>query len=223
MSLGNFPSFLNRNIFDPKCYDLRMNDLDKIFQEIKADPENEDFEAQEIDPLYSAYPEAKICFIGQAPGRIAQEKSLYWDDPSGDRLREWTGISRMEFYNSRKIAIVPMDFYFPGKGKSGDLPPRKDFAGKWHPQIFKQMPDIKIFILIGNYAQKYYLNLKSNQNSTEVIKNYNKYLSKGFFPIVHPSPRNNIWLAKNKWFEADVVPEIKKIIRKALDDLSYFD
>ncbi|MDR0298584.1 MAG: uracil-DNA glycosylase family protein [Streptococcaceae bacterium] len=195
-----------------------MTKLDEIFWAIKTDPFNAGFEQAGISPLYLANPEAKVCFIGQAPGRIAQEKKRTWDDSSGDRLREWAGVSREEFYNSDKIAIVAMDFYFPGKGKSGDLPPRKGFAKKWHPLLFEQMPNIELFILIGSYAQRYYLDLKASDKSTEVIKNYKKYLQDdGFFPLVHPSPRNNIWLAKNEWFERDVIPDLKKRVRKALD------
>ena len=183
-----------------------------IFEAIKKDPQNAEYTARGIDPLYAVHEKAKICLIGQAPGIRAEESGLYWNDPSGDRLREWTGISREDFYHSDKLAIVPMDFYFPGKGKSGDLPPRKGFAEKWQPQLFDAMPELELFVLIGAYAQKYYLHLGSKDTITETVRNFEKYLPK-YFPLVHPSPRNNIWMAKNAWFETDVLPELKKRIQ----------
>ena len=196
--------------------EILMDRLADIFNQIKTDPENQAYTANGIDPLYFAHPNAKICFIGQAPGIKAQETGLYWNDPSGDRLRQWCGITRDFFYTSDKISIIPMDFYYPGKGKSGDLPPRKDFAQKWHPLLFEQMPNLELYILIGSYAQKYYLNLKSSDKTTEVIKNYKTYLPL-YFPMIHPSPRNNIWLARNPWFEEQVIPDLERIVKSLLD------
>lgn len=112
----------------------------------------------------------------------------FWDDPSGDRLRAWLGISRDVFYNSGMIAILPMDFYYPGKGKSGDLPPRKG----WHPQLLKLMPDIQLIILVGAYATRSYLHLGYKDRLTDIVRNYQQYLP-DYFPIVHSSPRNKIW------------------------------
>ena len=102
-----------------------------IAEAIRKDPENASFTKRGIDPLFFAGPECRIMIVGQAPGRVAEESGIVWNDRSGDRLRDWMGIDRDTFYNSGKLAIVPMDFYFPGTGKSGDLPPRKDFADKW--------------------------------------------------------------------------------------------
>lgn len=110
-----------------------------------------------------------------------------------------------------------MDFYYPGKSKSGDLPPRKGIADKWHPRLLNKMADVKLIILVGSYSQKYYLNLRSSDKITDVIKNYKNYLP-NYFPIVHPSPRNNIWLKKNKWFEKEVVPNLKKVVAKILSE-----
>jgi len=192
-----------------------MDKFQEIFEAIKADPQNVDYTARGIDPLYSVYHEARICIVGQAPGIRAEESKLYWNDPSGDRLRDWMGIRREDFYSSKLLSIVPMDFYFPGKGKSGDLPPRKGFAEKWHPKLIAEMPDLELFILIGSYAQKHYLKLKSSDKSTDVIRNYKNYLPK-YFPLVHPSPRNNIWMTKNDWFERDVLPDFQIRIKKIL-------
>lgn len=193
-----------------------MDKFEEIFNAIKADQQNAAYTAQGIDPLYSAHRETKICIIGQAPGRIAQEKRMFWDDPSGDRLRDWMGMDRETFYTSEKLAIVPLDFYFPGHGKSGDLPPRKGFADKWIPQLMAEMPDIELFLLIGAYAQRYFLHLKSTDKSTEVVRNFKAYLPT-YFPLTHPSPRNNIWLAKNPWFEPEVLPELKSRIAEIMN------
>ena len=193
-----------------------MDKLSKIFQAIKEDPQNAFYTAQGIDPLYSVHQEAKILIVGQAPGIRAQESRLFWNDPSGDRLREWLGISYEEFYSSSKLAILPMDFYFPGKGKSGDLPPRKGFAEKWHPLLIKEMPQLELIVLIGSYAIPYYLKVPKKTRITDVVRDFEEYLPK-YFPLVHPSPRNNIWLRKNPWFEAQVLPELKIRVKNLLD------
>ena len=192
-----------------------MDKFKEIFEAIKADPQNKKYTKDGIEPLYSVHKEAKICIIGQAPGIRAQESRLFWNDPSGDRLRDWLGIDRTTFYESNKISILPLDFYFPGKGKSGDLPPRAGFAQKWHKALLEEMPEIELFILVGSYAIKYYLNLKSSAKTTEVIRYFEAYLPK-YFPLVHPSPRNNIWLAKNPWFEPELLPELKKRVAQLM-------
>ena len=192
-----------------------MDKFKEIFEAIKADPQNKKYTKEGIEPLYSVHKEAKICIIGQAPGIRAQESRLFWNDPSGDRLRDWLGIDRATFYESNKISILPLDFYFPGKGKSGDLPPRAGFAQKWHKALLEEMPEIELFILVGSYAIKYYLNLKSSAKTTEVIRDFEAYLPK-YFPLVHPSPLNNIWLAKNPWFEPELLPELKKRIAQLM-------
>lgn len=192
-----------------------MDKFKEIFEAIKADPQNKEYTKEGIEPLYSVHKEAKICIIGQAPGIRAQESRLFWNDPSGDRLRDWLGIDRTTFYESNKISILPLDFYFPGKGKSGDLPPRAGFAQKWHKELLEKMPEIELFILVGSYAIKYYLNLKSSAKTTEVIRDFEAYLPK-YFPLVHPSPRNNIWLAKNPWFEPELLPELKKRVAQLM-------
>lgn len=182
-----------------------------IAEEIRKDPENASFTKRGIDPLFFAGPECRIMIVGQAPGRVAEESGIVWNDRSGDRLRDWMGIDRDTFYNSGKLAIVPMDFYFPGPGKSGDLPPRKDFADKWHPRLLELMPDLKLTILVGSYATKRYLQLKSAASLTEVVKDYRDYLPE-FFPLVHPSPRNQIWMKKNPWFDQTVIPDLQELV-----------
>lgn len=186
-----------------------------IAEEIRKDPENASFTKRGIDPLFFAGPECRIMIVGQAPGRVAEESGIVWNDRSGDRLRDWMGIDRDTFYNSGKLAIVPMDFYFPGTGKSGDLPPRKDFADKWHPRLLDLMPDLKLTILVGSYATKRYLKLKSSASLTQVVKDYRDYLPE-FFPLVHPSPRNQIWMKKNPWFDQSVIPDLQKLVAQIM-------
>ncbi|KRM19579.1 Uracil DNA glycosylase superfamily protein [Ligilactobacillus hayakitensis DSM 18933 = JCM 14209] len=191
------------------------NQFEEIFRQIKSDVQNIDYTNAGIDPLYYASKEAKILIIGQAPGKKAQDTRIVWNDPSGQRLRKWMGVSDEEFYHSKKIAIMPMDFYFPGKGKSGDLPPRKKFAAKWHPRLLELMPQVELIILVGSYAVREYLNLKTKDKLTDVVKNYQEYLPR-YFPLVHPSPRNQIWLKKNPWFEKDVVPKLQSEVKRLM-------
>ena len=191
-----------------------MPTLSQIKNAIMADLQNQPFTERGIEPLFAAPTGAKINIVGQAPGVKAEQTRLYWNDKSGDRLREWLGVDRAIFYHSDLFAVIPMDFYYPGKGKSGDLPPRKGFAEKWHPLILADLPNIELTILIGQYAQKYYLP-ENMLNVTETVKNYIKFLPH-FLPLVHPSPRNQLWLAKNPWFEQEVVPRLQQRVQEIL-------
>ncbi len=166
-------------------------------------------------PVLSAEPSAKILIIGQAPGTRVHATGIPWNDPSGDRLRVWMGLDKEQFYNPSKIAIMPMGFCYPGKGKSGDLPPRHECAPKWHTPVLSHLPKVELTLLIGQYAQSYYLNDKF-KTLTERVKNWELFLSKGFLPLVHPSPRNQRWLKNNPWFEKEVVPFLQKVIKEHL-------
>ena len=192
-----------------------MRTIEDITKAIIADPQNKAFTEQGINPLFAAPKNARINIVGQAPGLKTQQAGLYWKDKSGDRLREWLGVDEETFYQSGYFAVLPMDFYFPGHGKSGDLPPRKGFADKWHQPILELLPDIELTILIGQYAQKYYLHQKGTVKLTETVQHYQDYLP-DFFPLVHPSPRNQIWMVKNPWFEAEVVPELQALVQKII-------
>lgn len=192
-----------------------MRSIEDIHQAIIADPENKDFTKRGIFPLFEAPETARIVLVGQAPGSRAEATGLYFRDPSGDNLRAWLGVDEQMFYESGLFAVVPMDFYFPGSGKSGDLPPRKDFADKWHEDILAQMPNVELMILIGQYAQHYYLKQKKSVKVTDNVRNYKNFLP-DYFPLVHPSPRNNIWQAKNPWFQEEVLPDLKRIVAEIL-------
>jgi uracil-DNA glycosylase len=160
-----------------------------------------------------------LLIIGQAPGIKVHESSIPWNDASGERLREWLGIGSDTFYDEQKVAIVPMGFCYPGKGKSGDLPPRKECAELWHKKVLQSLPNIQMTLLIGQYAQNYYLKERTTNTLTETVKNWQAWAPE-FLPLPHPSPRNNIWLKKNPWFETEVIPYIRKHIS---EHLAYHD
>ena len=193
-----------------------LKNLDEITSSIIADPQNKEFTERGIFPLFSAPKTARINIVGQAPGLKAEQTRLYWNDKSGDRLRKWLGVDYDYFYNSGMFAVLPMDFYYPGKGKSGDLPPRSGFAEKWHPQILENLPNIQLTLLIGQYAQKFYLSDNKN-NVTETVKNYQKFLPH-FIPLVHPSPRNQFWIERNPWFGEKVIPDLQKLVKRIINE-----
>lgn len=168
------------------------------------------------NPIIQANTTSKIIIIGQAPGRIVHETRIPWNDKSGDNLRNWLGIDKDTFYNEKKITLMPMGFCFPGTGKSGDLAPRPECAPLWHAKLLKKMKHVELTIVIGQYAQAYYLGEQAKESLTETVMNYKEYLP-DFLPLPHPSPRNNIWQKKNDWFGKRVLPELKMIVSELLD------
>lgn len=138
-----------------------------------------------------------------------------WDDPSGRQLRKWLGVTDEVFYDETKIALVPMGFCYPGKGKTGDLPPRTECAPQWHKPLLDKLPNVELVILIGMYAQKYYLGKDAKRTLTENVKNHKEYLPK-YLPLPHPSPRNRFWLKKNPWFDVEVLPVLKEQVEKMI-------
>lgn len=162
------------------------------------------------NPIISASEKSKIAIIGQAPGIKVHETNKPWNDRSGKLLREWLGVTEDEFYCTDNFALVPMGFCYPGKGKSGDLPPRKECAPLWHNKVFEAM-QLQLVLLIGMYSQKYYLGKEMNKNLTQTVKNYKDYLPH-YFPTPHPSPRNLMWQRRNPWFEELNVPHLQQIV-----------
>jgi len=195
-----------------------MNDkkFDKIIKRLKEDSRNKSYTERGIPPIFQVSPKAQILIIGQAPGKKVEESLIPFNDKSGEKLVQWMGIDRDTFY-SEKIAILPMDFYYPGKGKTGDLPPRSFIAKEYHKDILELMPDIKLTILIGSYSMKYYLGKGMKENLTETVRRYKEYLPK-YFPIVHPSPLNFRWQKANPWFEGEIVPVLRDMVEKILAD-----
>jgi uracil-DNA glycosylase len=166
-------------------------------------------------PILQAHTASKILIIGQAPGSKVQASGIPWDDQSGNELRRWLGVNKGQFYDNQLFALMPMGFCYPGKGVSGDLPPRQECAPLWHHQLLSKMGNIKLTILIGQYAQKHYLGEKFQPTLTENVRNFKLFLP-NYLPLVHPSPRNNIWQKKNPWFEAEVVPVLQAIVKDVL-------
>jgi len=167
------------------------------------------------NPVMAASVHSKILIIGQAPGTKVHETGIPWNDPSGKQLRKWMAIEEDDFYNSEKVGIVPMGFCYPGKGKSGDLPPRPECAPLWHDQLLSQMKEVELTILIGQYAQREYLGDTMKTNLTETVRNYKAYLPE-YLPLHPPSPRNRFWLGKNPWFIDEVVPLLQDRVKRVL-------
>ena len=167
-------------------------------------------------PVIQFNPNARILIAGQAPGIKVHETGVPFNDASGNRLREWLGLTRDEFYDANNIAILPMGFCYPGRGKSGDLPPRKECAPAWREQLLAALPNLELTIVLGKYAQAYHLPETKKMPLTELVKSWREYWP-NYLVLPHPSPRNNIWLKKNPWFEQDVLPELGKRIATILN------
>jgi uracil-DNA glycosylase len=166
-------------------------------------------------PIVQASPEARLLIVGQAPGSRVHASGAPWDDDSGDRLRDWTGLSRAAFYDPDKVALVPMGLCYPGKGEGGDLPPRKECAPLWHPPLLAGMSRIRLTLLVGQYAQKAFLPPALRRSMTEAVRGHAK-MPDGYFPLPHPAWRSRLWMAKHPWFETDVLPRLRRRVAEAL-------
>lgn len=165
------------------------------------------------NPILQVTSTARILIAGQAPGNLADTTGIPFNDPSGDRLREWMAVSKDEFYDASRIAIVPMGFCFPGYDKNGgDIPPMKRCAEVWRTDLLERLPDIQLTILVGQYAQKWHLRKKAVKTLTETVQHWREYLP-GIFPAPHPSWRNTGWLKRNPWYESDALPELQSLVR----------
>lgn len=169
-----------------------------------------------VNPVVAASATSKIIIIGQAPGKIVHRTGIPWNDKSGDNLRNWLGIDKETFYNASRVALMPMGFCYPGTGKSGDLAPRPECAPLWHNKLLATMSTVELRLLVGQYAQHYYLGEKAKSSLTETVYHFKDYLPV-YFPLPHPSPRNNIWQAKNEWFARLVLPELRKKVQEVLN------
>ncbi|MBZ0106520.1 MAG: uracil-DNA glycosylase family protein [Sulfuricella denitrificans] len=160
-------------------------------------------------PVLRAAANAHLMIVGQAPGRRAHETGIPWNDPSGDRLRLWLNMSREMFYNEQRIAIIPTAFCYPGTGANGDLPPCPECAPLWHPQLRARLPQVRLTLLVGSHAQAYYLGRHRKKTLRATVQAWQEYQPE-FFPLPHPSPRNQRWFKLNPWFEQDVLPALRR-------------
>ena len=166
-------------------------------------------------PVIRLDEQARVLITGQAPGTRVHATGIPWNDPSGDRLREWLGVDRDAFYDYQRFGLVPMGFCYPGRGKGGDLPPRPECAPLWHPRLRALMPTVKLTLLIGRYAQLHYLDT-GKESLEQTVRRWQDFSSRGFFPLPHPSPRNTRWLRDRPWFESDILPALRAAVNQAL-------
>lgn len=191
-----------------------MDELEKIIAQAKRCVICADQLPFSPNPCFWVGAKAKIIIIGQAPGLKVQQSGIVFNDDSGIRLRNWLGVSKEEFYNLDNFAIIPMGFCYPGKANSGDKPPMKICAPTWHSTMLSHLTQAKLILLVGQYAQNYYL--KGQQTLTQRVKDFQDFMPQ-YFPLPHPSARNFIWLNKNPWFENQVVPKLQQVIRDIID------
>jgi uracil-DNA glycosylase len=168
-----------------------------------------------VRTVLQIHPQARVLIAGQAPGKKVHESGVPFDDASGNRLREWMGVSREVFYDTKQVAIVPMGFCFPGTGKSGDLPPRLECAPAWRDQLLGHLCQLEVTLVIGQYAQAYHIK-EERSSLTETVRDWQSYWP-NMIPLPHPSPRNNIWLNRNPWFEQELLPMLRRRVSEALE------
>lgn len=190
--------------------------LDQLLSQIRACRTCAQQLPHDPRPVLRAEPSARILIIGQAPGTRVHETGIPWNDPSGDRLRSWLGLERAQFYDSGKVAIMPMGFCYPGTDKSGgDAPPRAECAPQWHAKVLQHLPKLELTLLVGSYAQAYYLGKRRQKTMTKTVENWRSYLPE-YAVTPHPSWRNTAWLRKNPWFEEEAVPDLGRRVRSLL-------
>ena len=162
-------------------------------------------------PVLRASATATLLIVGQAPGTLVHGSGVPWDDASGVRLRGWMGIETAAFYDDTRIAIVPMGFCYPGRGASGDLPPRPECRATWHPRLLPMLPDVELVLAVGAYAQAHFLGERRKKTLTDTVRAWREY-APAVFPLPHPSPRNTGWFVHNPWFDAEVVPAMRAAV-----------
>jgi uracil-DNA glycosylase len=193
----------------------RHNSFDQLIREVRSCTLCEAALPLGANPIVHLAASSKILIISQAPGTKVHHAGFPWNDPSGESLRRWLDVDVDTFYDKSLFGIMPMGFCYPGRGAGGDLPPRPECAFTWHERILSHLKQVQLTILIGQYSQKYYLGKTKKSNLTETVKSFEDFLPR-FFPLVHPSPRNRIWQAKNPWFEESVVPALRTRVHQII-------
>lgn len=193
-----------------------MDEMEKLLKEIRGCRICEAFLPLGPHPVLRASRKSKVIVVGQAPGTKVHASGIPWDDRSGKSLREWLDVSHEQFYDPDLFGIIPMGFCYPGRGKGGDLPPRPECAPTWHDKLMEKFEGDPLFLLIGQYAQRYYLKKQKKKNLTESVSHFEEYLPK-YFPLPHPSPRNLMWQRRNPWFAESVVPELRRQVHKHIN------
>ena len=166
-------------------------------------------------PVVVADARARILVAGQAPGKRVHESGIAWNDASGKRLREWLGLSPEQFYDPALVSLVPMGFCYPGTGPAGDNPPPPDCRQLWHGLLLPHLPNLRLKIIIGHYAQAYHLAASAKPTLTETVAAWRHY-APSLYPVPHPSPRNQMWLRRNPWFMSELVPDMQAAVLAAL-------
>jgi uracil-DNA glycosylase len=166
-------------------------------------------------PVLRASEAARLLVVGQAPGTLVHASGIPWSDASGMRLRGWLGLDRTAFYDESNVAIVPMGFCYPGRGSTGDLPPRPECAQTWHHRLLPLLPNIQLVLAIGQYAQVYFLGEARKKSLTDNVRAWQEFGPR-YFPLPHPSPRNIAWFKHNPWFDAEVVPALRERVAQTL-------
>lgn len=189
-----------------------MSSLISLLEEVRACRLCEAHLPLGPNPVVRAGQSARLLIVGQAPGTRVHETGIPWNDPSGDRLRDWLQMDREAFYDENQIAIIPMGFCYPGRGKGGDLPPRPECAPQWHERLLAELPDLQLTLLVGQYAQKYYLP-SPGKTLSDNVRDFDRALQSGYFPLPHPSPRNRLWLRQRPWFEEQVLPVLRERVK----------
>ncbi|MDX1816260.1 MAG: uracil-DNA glycosylase family protein [Marinobacter sp.] len=195
---------------------LQTLSFDALVRQVRACTLCADVLPREPRPVVQLSETSRILVVGQAPGRRVHETGLPFNDPSGDRLRQWMGVTRDTFYDESRLAILPMGFCYPGTGKSGDLPPRPECAATWRDELLSRLTNIELTLVIGQYAHAWHIG-KSRASLTENVRAWREYWPR-LVPMPHPSPRNNLWLRRNPWFEQEVVPALQNRISEVLNE-----
>jgi uracil-DNA glycosylase family 4 len=194
-----------------------MNSYDRLLREIRSCTACAVHLPRGPRPVLQAHPAARLLIVGQAPGRKVHDSGIPFNDPSGDRLRRWLGITREQFYDAKLVAIVPMGFCYPGTGPGGDLPPRPECAKLWRTQVLAGLPRVELTVVLGRYALDWHLGKNKNAALRERVSAWREHLAAGIVPLPHPSPRNIRWFKANPWLDADLIPALQTRVLSLID------